>query len=201
MGKRIKRVFIICNCKFPRGGALSNYIQYLSSAILLAGYETIIISDINSEYIFSDKGKAKYGEHHIECITVSNNKLFKHIQYRTGFAYERFKILRKYNISRSDVIVVLGQSKIFYNKLLKYREKIGFKIIGGLLEMFAQEDFGTRIREYKRYNYVLENIFPQFDAIMPISTYIEKHYKEKGLKTFCIPIMADSEGVKVRKKY
>ena len=69
---------------------------------------------------------------------VSNNKFVKHIQYRTGFICERFKILRKYNILSSDVLIVLGQNEIFFNKLLKYRDKIGFKIIGGLLEMFAQ---------------------------------------------------------------
>lgn len=200
MSKRTKRVFIICNCKFPRGGALSNYIQYLSSAILLAGYETIIVSDINSEYILFQKGLVKYDEHNIECIMVSNNKFVKHIQYRTGFICERFKILRKYNILSSDVLIVLGQNEIFFNKLLKYRDKIGFKIIGGLLEMFAQEDFNNGIGEYKKYNYILENIFPQFDAIMPISTYIEKHYKEKGVKTFCFPIMADSEEFEVKEK-
>ena len=35
---------------------------------------------------------------------------------------------------------------------------------------------------------------------MPISTFIESHYREKGMKTICLPIMADSQEFPVKQK-
>lgn len=200
MEKNMKRVIIICNCKFPRGGALSNYIQYLSLAISIAGYDTIIVTDTNSEYISCQNKSIKYGCHNIERIMISNNKFLRHIQFKTGYILERFGVLRKYDLSASDVLIVFGKNRVFYNELLRFRKKRGFKIIGGLLEMFSSEDFGDDKHGYANYYYVLENIFPQFDAVMPISTYIEDHYKAKGIKTFCIPILADTEEFEVKEK-
>ena len=43
----MRRVFIISNCNFPRGGALSNYIQYLILAIRETSYDTVLLTDIN----------------------------------------------------------------------------------------------------------------------------------------------------------
>ena len=45
-----KRVFIYTPCKYPRGGANANYVQYLSSAFAFAGYKTYVLAKINEEY-------------------------------------------------------------------------------------------------------------------------------------------------------
>lgn len=66
--------------------------------------------------------------------------------------------------------------------------------------MFDRSNYSGDDRAYREYQYVLEEIFPQFDALMPISTYIESYYKAKGMKTICLPIMADSQEFSVKKK-
>ena len=47
----MKRVFVVCNSNFPRGGAIANYIQYLALCIRECGYNTILVSDVNPEFI------------------------------------------------------------------------------------------------------------------------------------------------------
>lgn len=196
----MRRVFIVCNCKFPRGGAISNYIQYLMLAIKACGFETKLISDPNPEYIDKTTGHISYNQFEIDLVHVSHNRIVRHFQYHDGFSRERMTALKRNKISKEDVVIVLGQKKIFYEKILSYRKKIGFKIIGGILEMFERENFLGSDSAYKEYNYVVESLFPQFDVVMPISTYIEDYYKKKSVPTVCLPIMADSKEFKVKQK-
>ena len=196
----MKRVFVVCNSNFPRGGAIANYIQYLALCIRECGYNTILVSDVNPEFIVPQSKRIKYGCFDIEPVVVSKNRFVKHIQYRSGFSRERIAALKRNQITSEDVVIVLGQSKAFYTRLLSLRNSIRFKIIGGLLEMFDRSNYSADDRAYREYQYVLEEIFPQFDALMPISTFIESHYREKGMKTICLPIMADSREFPVKQK-
>ena len=196
----MKRVFVVCNSNFPRGGAIANYIQYLILCIQECGFETILVSDVNPEFIVPQTKRIKYRCFDIEPVVVSKNRFVKHIQYRSGFSRDRIAVLKRNKITSEDVVIVLGQSRIFYTRLLSLRNSIRFKIIGGLLEMFDRSNYSGDDRAYSEYQYVLEEIFPQFDALMPISTYIESYYKAKGMKTICLPIMADSQEFSVKKK-
>lgn len=196
----MKRVFVVCNSNFPRGGAIANYIQYLVLCIQECGFDTILVSDVNPEFIVPQNKKIRYGCFDIEPVVVSKNRFVKHIQYQSGFSRDRIAALKKNKITSEDVVIVLGQSRAFYTRLISLRKRIGFKIIGGLLEMFDRPNYSGDDRAYREYQYVLEEIFPQFDALMPISTFIESHYREKGMKTICLPIMADSQEFPVKQK-
>ena len=196
----MKRVFVVCNSNFPRGGAIANYIQYLVLCIQECGFDTILVSDVNPEFIVPQNKKIRYGCFDIEPVVVSKNRFVKHIQYQSGFSRDRIAALKKNKITSEDVVIVLGQSRAFYTRLISLRNRIGFKIIGGLLEMFDRPNYSGDDRAYREYQYVLEEIFPQFDALMPISTFIESHYREKGMKTICLPIMADAQEFPVKQK-
>lgn len=194
----MRRVFIISNCNFPRGGALSNYIQYLILAIREASYDTVLLTDINKEYAGERQSIPKsFGT--IVPIKISQNRIVKHVQYKYGFASARIKKMKELHISSEDVVIVFGQNNYFYEKLLLFKEKIGFKIIGGMLELYAREDFDSG-REYTKYKKLIEKIVPQFDAVLPISTFIEQFYSKRDVKTFLLPIMADSSEFKIEPK-
>ena len=85
-------------------------------------------------------------------------------------------------------------------RIIKYVNSLTVIFIWMCLEMFDRPNFSGDDRAYREYQYVLEEIFPQFDALMPISTFIESHYREKGMKTICLPIMADSQEFPVKQK-
>lgn len=199
----MKRIFIICNSNFPRGGAIANYIQYLMLCIQECGFETVLVSDLNEEYIHGknhQSQRVRYRNFDIEPVIISKNRIIRHMQYQFGFARSRIAALKKNRISSEDMVIVLGQNVVFYKWLLLWRKIVGFKVIGGLLEMYDRHNYSGDDRAYEKYRYVLEKIFPQFDALMPISTYIEKHYRERGMKTICLPIMADSQEFEVKQK-
>ena len=44
------RVYICGDIRFPRGGAGSNYVQYLGLALMEAGYEVHVVSTVNPEF-------------------------------------------------------------------------------------------------------------------------------------------------------
>ena len=112
----MRRVFIISNCNFPRGGALSNYIQYLILAIRETSYDTVLLTDINKEYASERQGIPKsFGT--IVPIKISQNRIVKHVQYRYGFASARIKKMKELHISSEDVVIVFGQNNYFYKIL------------------------------------------------------------------------------------
>lgn len=190
------RVYVVCNCNFPRGGALANYMQYLLLGIKEAGYPVTLISDTNSEFVKNTASELFYEGIRIFPILISPNRVLRHLQNKNGFSRKRIAILKQEKISSEDVVIVLGRDKYFYTQLIKLREKIGFKIVGGVLELFEEVNMAGRDKQdkhkrYKIYKYILDDLIPQFDMVIPISTYIEEYYKRKKVRTTCIPIMAD----------
>ncbi len=200
--KEMRRVFVICRSAFPRGGAIANYLQYLMLALRDAGYKSYLLTGLNREIIKDTKTVVEWKKIKICPVLESSNRIVKHFQYKVGFSNEHLTILKKMNVGKSDLVIVFGSNQFFLRRLLKLQEKRKFKIIGSLLEMFEEKDMSGRNpkKEYKNYHSALENIYPQFDAMMPISTYICDYYNKKGVKTYCIPIMADSLEYKVKKK-
>lgn len=187
------RVFIFTDGMFPRHGANSNYIQYLALCIKEAGMQPYIISQLNKEIISSDADEVEYRGLKILRAEFGDNRLTRFVQSRTGFLRKRISILKKMKIDSGDYVFVFITRRSFLRGLLKLREEIGFKIIGGVLELFDRKEFDGKHpdREYRIYLEILERYFSQFDLIFPISTFIEEYFQNLGCKTFLIPIMAD----------
>lgn len=191
------RVFVISGARFPRGGAAANYLQYLGQALQCAGYETYLLCDLNPEYLQPDAPLLQWNGLTVCPVRPAASRLARYWQARCGFAGQRAASLRQFGIGKQDTVVVLGEEKTLLLQLLRLRRQYGFKIIGGQLEMFAMEDFPPKRRRWRYlcYHDVLENVYPRFDAIMGISTFIARHYAAKGAKSYCVPILADCAAV------
>lgn len=191
----MRRVFVIRDTRFPRGDAISNYLQYLMRALQLAGYEAYLLTNLNREFIRETAPLIKWNGISVCPISPSSNAFVRRVQYKLGLLFERMSVLKRFDIGASDVVIILGEGKPFLLRLLDMRKKRGFKVIGAPVELFEEKDFPKKRRKWQYWQYqdVMEHVYPRFDALMPISTYIEAHYKEKGVKTFCVPIMADCE--------
>ena len=191
------RVFVISGARFPRGGAAANYLQYLGQALQCAGYETYLLCDLNPEYLQPDAPLLQWNGLTVCPVRPAASRLARYWQARSGFAGQRAASLRQFGIGKQDTVVVLGEEKTLLLQLLRLRRQYGFKIIGGQLEMFAMEDFPPKRRRWRYlcYRDVLENVYPRFDAIMGISTFIARHYAAKGIKSYCVPILADCAAV------
>lgn len=194
----MNRVFIHMPNKFPNG-PVSNYIQNLSKAILRAGYETIIATDIAEGYNITSMPLLN-PDITIIPVTPSKDENIRKLQRETGYWNERYNILKKHKIDKDDKVIVCGlRNEYFLNKLFEFKKQIGFKIICCVLELFGPEDYET-IEKYNAVDYIKGSVYLKADAIISISEYIDKYYINKGMKVYRFPPMVDCNLNEVKTK-
>lgn len=184
------KVFIMSTCVFPHGSASANYIQNLSQALLLNFSEVILISNGDEEKCEYDKKSKNY---HFKGITFDKLAFSNNVEkyYFTHYAFGKkmldYAIRRK--ISSKDIIIVYSSDYNVLNPILKYARRHGIKIFACIVEWFPESLYCGK--SFKKYNMIFEKIYPQFDLLFPISTYIAEGMEKYGAKSYVIPIMAD----------
>lgn len=201
----MRRVFFQSSANVPRGGAQANYIQYLALAIAKTEWQPILITGLNKEYIFSSN-KFRYKGIEINPIIPSIDDSIKYRQKSTGYCEERKAALQKYYIDNDDIVITfeVGYNTIYNQMLIELKQSIGFKVIVVQLELWGREDFQDK-EKYDIYRYVLDALYPKYDAVLSISSYIDKYFLRKGMRVFRLPPMIDSSeyllNVKSKEKY
>lgn len=184
----MNRKIVICGLfKYPRGCAAANYIQYLSDALILGGYDVTIVCDINPEYSrekqFIYRGakiiEIMSKEHHTIVNRLLNGKLFKERLYR---------LLKSMGINENDVIIS-GRDKIIREPIMRLYREIGFKNVSYLLEWFPKEHYASRRQGEEAYRVFFAS--GDLDLIFPISHYIAEQFENRKAKVVVLPIMAD----------
>lgn len=196
----MNRVFIQVYCKYSHGEASSNYIQNLAKAILGAGYEVILATDINEDYELSTIISSNKP---ITVIPVvpSKDRVKSQLQKEKGFYDERVRILKDYNLSKDDRVIMLWlKSEYFLNRLFELERTVGFKSICGVLELFAEEDYPTKER-FIQDTYIVREVYLQADAILSISEYIDQYYIDRGKNVYRFPPMIDSAEYPIKVKH
>ena len=197
----MKRAFIFGYFNFPRGSASANYVQYLGEAFRALGYEVVIVSNLNHKELEYDQGK--WRKHFkLEEVRFSSNKLLHYIQYNYLMKWYLKRIINQYPSNREDVFVCYSTLKHitrFVRITAKKRDNIS---IACIVELYAKEDFAESRKNnvYEKYLEVIDREFPQFDLLFPISTYIAKYYENKGPEIQVLPIMADPNECKSKKR-
>ena len=197
MKQKCKRLFILSSCYYPRGGASANYLQYLAMSAKEAGYYPTIIAPINPEFAEElELHNNTYQGIRVLGLTVSENKILRHISAKRDMIEQKEAILIRENIGNKDIVYVSGANKDTFSHLLRLREKYHFKLTAGVLELFEEKDFECRFRHYyyQRYWYTISNLIPRCDMVFPISTFIKDFYESKGTSTFIIPPLTEVRG-------
>ncbi len=187
----MRRVFIQVYCKYPHGEASSNYIQNLAKAIVAAGYEVILATDINEDYEIESIISA-HKPITVIPVVPSRDKIKSQVQKMRGFYDERIGVLKKYRITKDDRVLILWlKSEYFLDRLFAFEKEVGFKSICGVLELFAEEDYPTK-EKFIQDAHVVREVYSRADAILSISEYIDQYYRNKGKTVYCLPPMIDS---------
>lgn len=193
------RVFIQAYCEYPHGGALANFIQNLTKAILCSGYEVILLTDINKEYTFSDIVLAN-SQITVIPIMASEDAEICRKQKQTGFCDERIGALKKYKISQEDRVMIFWiKSEYFLERLFELEKEIGFKSICGVLELYNVEDYKNE-EKFKKDVHIEREVYLGADAILAVSEYVCKYYMAKGMPSYCFPPMVDSNEYPIKHK-
>lgn len=185
---KLKRAFICGDLTFPRGGASSNYVQYLGMALSECGYETHVISTTNKSY-----KKLILNKIYIDPYIYSQNKIVRYIEYWAGAGQKIIAILKKYNINSDDIIIMYSQKAILGWTLRRFARRRQIKIGASVVELFEKKDMtcSNFSWNYFQYKILIEKEYPKFDFLFPISTYIKAKYENYGIKQLILPILAD----------
>lgn len=189
--QKYKKVFIQTEVKYPRYGAQANYVENLAKAIMHSGYDVIIISGINEEYL-NPTNELGYKGAKIKPIIPSKDEERNREQRKHGYCQERMNAMMECNISKEDIVITfqIGYNQFYHEALLELRNKINFKVIVGVLELYGREDYTIQER-YDKFIYAIEVLYPQYDAILSISDNIDNYYKKFDMKIYKFPPMVD----------
>ena len=177
MNANKRRIFFLADIEYPRGGATANYIQYLAMASKLAGYVPIVVAQINQEFQKELSSGEYLGIRTID-LSLSNKKIVRHFQLKTGRAQQKKRLLLREKISNNDIVYLSGANKETYTMCLTLQRKWNFKLVCGILELFEFKDYEGRFRwlNYKKYWYTCDTLATRCDMIFPISTFIQNFY-------------------------
>lgn len=193
--KYIKRVFICAHANFPRGGAEANYIEYLSLALMEQGIEV---------YVFS-RGKNKEADFCEEKQCFCHNHIYyENIDERYDSTYDFAKmyfveaskviaLLEKHAVSASDQIIFYTKNYFYIRRIYRYALKKGIKTSMCITEWHQAFQYkgGCLNPVYWLEKLGFEFGIPMSRRVLPISSYLEQHFRNKGCNTLCLPILAD----------
>lgn len=186
----MKRIIICAATKFPRGSAASNYLQYFSMALMEGGYEVTLLADYNkneNQYYnnFINKFPNKFSLININTPRETLvNKISYHLLYGIKYVKQLKKIIRK-----DDCIIIYSDIMYFISPIIKFAHKNNLKVGNIIVEWYERKYLKNPIRYYLyKKSFKLRE---QADILFPISTYIERHFKEKGCNTSVLPILSD----------
>ncbi|MFW6047619.1 MAG: glycosyltransferase [Candidatus Woesearchaeota archaeon] len=190
------RKIVMCgNFNFPRGSAISNYIQYLAFALIECGFEVVIISSIENSFLKKKNNNNLYYKGiKLKEIKFSENKLIKNFQLQFLQGKMIIKELDNVSLNSNDIIFVSSSVNVLQKKIREYANRHNLKTVSCVLEWYDSSffKFGKLDFRYWKYLDTFYRVYPKHDALIPISTYIDNHFKEKGCKTLLLPIMADT---------
>lgn len=185
----MKRRIVICGLfKYPRGNACANYMQYLSDALQLAGYEVTLICCVNKEYA-QTKEFTYHGAKVMEIMHQGPVHLFNRLMNGKLFKLRFYHLLKSLKLTSND-LVITSDSAIFVEPILTLRKLNGFRVCGYLLEWFPREHYDSKKKADKA-----ERCFRKcgsFDLLFPISHHIADQFEEDPTRVLVLPIMADT---------
>jgi len=186
----MRRIFMQVYCRYPHGGASSNYLENLAKMFKSAGYSVILISDMNKEYSTSDKEHFGFFDR-VYSIEYSTNEKERARQREQGFAKERIGILQDEGITSNDIVftyLILNTQML--DRLFQYRDEIGFKVIAGVTEFYNRGEEVSDL-QYEMRKRAREIFAEKADAVLTVSDFIRKYYVERGVSAFRIPPVID----------
>lgn len=200
-----KRIFICGFYQFPRGSAASNYVHYLSKALLESGYAVVLITDVNtSEKNYLHTLELEHLDLKIIPVELNSNKILHYLEYNYLLGKMIVHKLKKEKISKNDLVICYSGNYQINKSIINFVKKRKIKSAACVVEWYSSEYFGNNKKGLKEYNKTFYDFFLKYDLLFPISTYIEEHFIGQGIKCFRLPILCDTKeyelGTKINNK-
>ncbi len=101
-----------------------------------------------------------------------------------------------------DRIVIHGAPNSAIKFLKGFAKKRDIELIYDCVEWYSKEEYklGRFNYEYIARNHLITKIIDHQFKVISISTYLEKYFKSRGIKTVRIPVILDVENIKYKKR-
>ncbi|MBQ6786604.1 MAG: glycosyltransferase [Lachnospiraceae bacterium] len=189
-----KRVFICAHANFPRGDATSNYIEYLSLALMLKDYRVYVLSRGENRDEDWDEKEQCYVHNGI-CYFNYEAKCKTTFDFLINYFDESkniVKLLRKFEAGKDDIILGYTLNYFYIKKLYRYSQKYNMKMAMCITEWHQAFEYNHGILNpvYWLDKMGFERGIPMCGNVIPISRHLDEHFKKKGCSTLCMPILA-----------
>lgn len=101
-----------------------------------------------------------------------------------------------------DRIVIHGAPNFAIKFLKGFAKKRDIELIYDCVEWYSKEEYklGRFNYEYIARNHLITKIIDHQFKVISISTYLEKYFQSRGIKTVRIPVILDVENIKYKKR-
>lgn len=189
------KALLITFDKYPDIDAGAVRIHMFGKMLLEAGYEVHVISMGPStrfqEIVESD------GIRHTSYRGRSQKPIMKVMYYLT-FANRLRSHLNK---NEYGVIIHSQLDELSLSVIQAYGRKRNIPVIYDSVEWFSESQFvnGKKARAYRRNNRYNTCLIKEPSSVIAISKYLERHFKDRGLKTIRIPVVMDTRAIEIKK--
>lgn len=187
----MRKVILCSDVDYPRGGAASNYLQYLALALQFAGYRVELMIWKNPEYLskIESEGGWKGMPLHDLPRPESKNRIVHHLMNVQFYPHYLKKSLAALDLKKGDVVFAYTNNVAIFRVLFGLRKKIGIRVAACPVEHFPKEHFTEK--QYRAYREYYDGCLPQVDLLFPISKAIRDYLAPAGKPMMLLPPMAD----------
>lgn len=183
----MKKVLLITTYKYPNGDAGSVRQYSFAKLYKELGYEVTVVglgNCTNYQLVTSD------GISYIS-LRSAQNTLTTRVKNYVGFKSKLKRFLSNYGNCEYIHVVSIPVNALFFIK--KYAKKHNIKLIHDSVEWYSPEQFKNgrfSLPYIIKDKYNTKWIDKQF-SVIAISSFLEKHFKSRGINTVRIPVIMD----------
>lgn len=181
--------------KYPDEDAGAIRVHMFAKILQEAGYETCVISmgkSTNNRVIVAEDGI-----NYISYRGNSNNVIAKTMYYMK-YPIRLCNYLKK---TKVDLIIHTQIDKYSLHVIQEYGKKKKIPILYDCVEWYSEGQFSTgkKARGYKQNNLYNVELIRQPEAVISISSYLEKHFIARNIQTIRIPVIMDVDSTCIKK--
>jgi glycosyltransferase involved in cell wall biosynthesis len=190
----VKRVFICSEVSFPRGGAASNYIEYLALSLIEGGYHPVVIGQgKNSEEDLCGETYVYNAIHYYNYPSqtkVSRYKLKRFIDANLYSGKQIVGVLKKLRLSSEDYIIFYSRNCFTIEPVISYANLKGTMASMAVTEHREDSHYKNQLLSWQS-KYAFKYSISRTKSVIPISRHLEKYFQERGCRTLLLPCMAN----------
>lgn len=181
-----KYIYYIAEVDFSRGHASVNRIVNNARAIAATGkYDVGLVGYGNIPYL-------EFKEFPLHNVPYGNTAIGKALHYaRRG---REVRALLEKLPQKADMLIYYGTSRRYLSQLRKYAHKHGIPLVADVVEWYdpAGRRFG-RFGPVARDTQVgITRWVERCDGVIAISSYLERHFRERVDATLRVPVLVDT---------